>query len=219
MSHWNWQTSLIMALTVAPRDISWQSVNVTLATKRILLVSHFKKFSPHFLRHFNKELKKRTWECSQKNTLGLTLLPLGPRRWQWLTASLQSLGQCLGRQRTFTRETSISMCFQAHRQCSLECHHLSIGSRYSFLGSQDDSPNLYFWFSLWPWPGHSQHLHPDFLNQVPHLSQTTLKITQATKWAPFRKQKRQIHSLHTMDALGFRAPPEKTGWIGIRSEG
>lgn len=37
---------------------------------------------PHFLRRFNKELKKTTREASQKNTLGTILLPLGPRRWQ-----------------------------------------------------------------------------------------------------------------------------------------
>lgn len=40
--------SLITALTVAPRDILWQSMNVTLATNRILLLSHLKILPPLF---------------------------------------------------------------------------------------------------------------------------------------------------------------------------
>ena len=70
-----------MALTVAPRDILRQRLNVTLETKRIFTTFSLQKVLPrplHFLRRFNKELKKMTREASQKNTLGTTLLPLGP---------------------------------------------------------------------------------------------------------------------------------------------
>lgn len=106
-----------MALTVAPRDVLWQSVNVTLATKRILLLFYLKKFSPHFLRQFNKELKKRTWEASQKNVLSVTLLPPRPQKGA-ITASLQHFGACLGK-RNFHQEKPAYHSSSKHKVFSI----------------------------------------------------------------------------------------------------
>ena len=56
-----------------------------------------------------------------------------------------------------------------------------------------------------------------FSTKVPHLSHGTQKIIQVTKLAPFWKQKRQVHSLYAMDALGFSASEKSwldCGWIG-----
>lgn len=130
MSHWSWQTSFIMILTVASRDILWQSMNVTLATERILLLYHLRKFS-NFLRHFNKDLKKRIWETSQKNTLSTSLHLLGLRRWQRWRLHFSTWGEHLGKW-IFTRENSTWIILETCKQYSLHCHQLSLDGSNSF---------------------------------------------------------------------------------------
>lgn len=104
-----------------------------------------------------------------------------------ITASLR--GGVGGWQGIFTGETNTSMFFEAHRQCSLKCHHLSIGGIYCFFGYPRRFLKLIFLII-------SLTLACAFTTGAPSLSQSSSpgpqnseKIIQVTKLHHFRSKR------------------------------
>lgn len=163
MSHWNWQTSFVMTPTVAPRDILWQSMNVTLATKRILLLFTPESSPPTFWGTSIKISKREHGTPTRTIYLAYPCFLWAPEGSNDSSFTSEPEGSALGNESS-PEKPAYKYSSGMQTIASVKSSAKPRDGSKSFQGIHD-FPNPNFCLPLWSFLGHSQLLPSDFLNQ------------------------------------------------------